>query len=189
MERDDREIIKEIKQGKESATDELIRKYQKKVYNMAYGLALDYDKAWDVTQEVFIKVIRNISSFRGDSSFWTYLYRIAINTFYDYKRKEKVRGRVGNFSDIGDEDDNRQFEVKDVINIEEDFEKKDLREKILKGLENLTDIQKEVFILKNTQGFKIREIGKILKISEGTVKSHLNRAMEKLKTMLGGEAS
>ena len=131
MERDDSAIVKDVKQGKESAYDELIKKYQKKVYNMVYGLALDYDKAWDVTQEVFVKTIKNIKNFRGESSLWTYLYRIVMNTFYDYKRKEKVRGRVGNFSDYQDEDDRRQFEVKDVINIEEDYEKKTVRERMV----------------------------------------------------------
>ena len=188
MEREDGDIIRDVKQGKESAYDELIRKYQKKVYNMVYGMALDYDKAWDVTQEVFVKTIKNIHNFRGDSSLWTYLYRIVKNSFYDYKRKEKVRGRVGNFSDVQDEDDQRQFEVKDIINIEEDYEKKVVRERIMKEIETLTDIQKEVFVLKNMDGFKIREIGKMLKISEGTVKSHLSRAMQKLKIILGGEA-
>ncbi|MGD0566679.1 MAG: sigma factor, partial [Candidatus Goldiibacteriota bacterium] len=65
--REDREIILEIRQGSEAAMDELIKKYQKRVYNTAYGMSLNYDTAWDVSQEAFIKAIRSIASFRGDS--------------------------------------------------------------------------------------------------------------------------
>jgi RNA polymerase sigma-70 factor (ECF subfamily) len=184
--RDDSVIIKEIRSGSEEAIDELIRKYQKRVYNTLYGMCMNYDTAWDVSQEAFVKVVQYIGSFRGDSSFWTFLYRITMNAFYDFKRKEKVRGRVGNFTDQEDADGERHFEVKDLVNIEEDFEKKDLKDKLQKALSGLTEAQREVFVLKTTEGLKIREIAQLLKISEGTVKSHLNRATEKIKITIGG---
>ncbi len=187
--REDSEIIKEIKAGSEAAADELIKKYQKRVYNTLYGMCMNYDTAWDVSQEAFIKAIVNIKSFRGESSFWTFLYRVTMNAFYDFTRKAKVRGRVGNFSDYEDDDGGRKFEVRDLVNIEEDFEKKDMKEKLKKALEILTEVQKEVFVLKTTEGLKIREIAQLLRISEGTVKSHLNRATEKVKNLLGGVAS
>jgi RNA polymerase sigma-70 factor (ECF subfamily) len=184
--RQDNDIINDIRRGNEAAVDELIKKYQKRIYNTAYGMSLDYDTAWDVSQEALIKAIRSIASFRGDSAFWTFLYRIVINTFYDHKRGEKVRGRVANFSDYEDPDDKRTFEVKDVINIEEDFEKRDLKEKLKSALSVLTDTQRQVFILKNNEGLKIREIARVLNMSDGTVKSHLNRSIEKIKSELGG---
>jgi RNA polymerase sigma-70 factor (ECF subfamily) len=186
--RDDKEIIQEIKQGKEAAMDELIKKYQKRVYNTLYGMCMDYDTAWDVSQEAFVKVVQNINNFRGDSSFWTFLYRVTMNAFYDHKRKEKVRGRVGNFSDYEDDSGERKFDVKDAVNIEVDFEKKQMQEKMKTALSSLTNTQKEVFVLKTTEGLKIREIAGMLGISEGTVKSHLNRSTEKIKKALGGEA-
>jgi RNA polymerase sigma-70 factor (ECF subfamily) len=186
MERDDRELIAEIKKGMTGAMDELIKKYQKRVFNMIYGQCMNYDTAWDVCQETFIKAVRYIQNFREESTFWTYLYRISMNAFYDVKRKDKVRSRVANFSEMSDEENKRSFEVRDMLNIEEDFEKKMAKERITEALLELTDVQKEVFVLKNTEQLKIREISAMLKISEGTVKSHLNRAMEKIKSALGG---
>jgi RNA polymerase sigma-70 factor, ECF subfamily len=186
--RDDPQIIADVRAGKEAAIDELIRKYQKRVYNTAYGLTMNYDEAWDVSQEALVKVVRYIGSFRGDSSFWTFLYRIVMNAFYDYKRRQKVRGRIGNFTDQGDGEDIRNFEVKDVINIEEDYELKEMKERFTASLNSLTETQRSVFVFKNTDGLKIREIARIMKISEGTVKSHLNRATEKIKNVIGGEA-
>jgi RNA polymerase sigma-70 factor (ECF subfamily) len=184
--REDNEIIKEILQGNGPAMNELIKKYQKRVYNTAYGMSLNYDTAWDISQEAFVKAVRALPSFRGDSSFWTFLYRIVINTFYDYKRRVKSTGYAGNFSDYSDDDDKRTFEVRDVINIEEDFEKKELKDRLKSALSVLTDAQRQVFILKNNEGLKIREIAGVLNISEGTVKSHLNRSVEKIKNELGG---
>jgi RNA polymerase sigma-70 factor (ECF subfamily) len=188
MERDDRVLIAEIKKGLTGAMDELIKKYQKRVFNMIYGQCMNYDTAWDVSQETFIKAVKYIKNFREESTFWTYLYRIAMNAFYDVKRKDKVRARVTNFSEMSDEENKRSFEVRDMLNIEEDFDRKMAKERIAKALCELTDVQKEVFVLKNTEQLKIREISAMLKISEGTVKSHLNRAMEKIKNALGGDS-
>lgn len=184
MERDDKDIIKDIKAGKQSATDELIRKYQKRVYNMAYGLTMNYDSAWDVTQESMVKAIRSVEGFRGDSSFWTYLYRIVMNAHYDLGRKAKVRSRVMNYSDVVNEEEGEKLEFDSGINTEHDVERIMIKENIKKGLEELTDIQRQVFVLKNSQGLKIREVAKAMKISEGTVKSHLSRAFDKLKNVM-----
>lgn len=184
--REDAAIIADIKAGKPYAVDELIRKYQKRIYNTAYGLTMNYDEAWDVSQESMVKIVRYIGSFRGESSFWTFMYRITMNAFYDYKRRQKVRAKVGNFTDYENDDDKRSFEVKDVIDIEEDYEQKELRDKLKGALGLLTDVQKQVFVLKNTEGLKIREVAQVLGMSDGTVKSHLNRAMEKIKNALGG---
>jgi RNA polymerase sigma-70 factor (ECF subfamily) len=184
--REDSEIIKEILRGSGPAMNELIKKYQKRVYNTDYGMSLNYDTAWDISQEAFVKAVRALPSFRGDSSFWTFLCRIVINTFYDHKRKVKSPGYAANFSDYSDDEDKRMFEVRDVINIEEDFEKKELKDRLKSALSALTDAQRQVFILKNNEGLKIREIAGVLNISEGTVKSHLNRSVEKIKNELGG---
>ncbi len=184
MAREDKEIIKEIKEGNKKAVDELILKYQKRVYNMAYGLTMNYDNSWDITQEVFVKVVRSIKSFREDSSFWTYLYRIVMNAYYDAGRKHKVRSRVANYSDMVNEEEGEKMDFESAVNIEKDVDSVMLKENIKKGLEVLTEVQRKVFILKNSQGLKIREVAQVLKLSEGTVKSHLNRAFEKLKTVL-----
>jgi RNA polymerase sigma-70 factor (ECF subfamily) len=187
MERTDTEIVKDLQAGKAGAADELIIRYQKKVYNMAYGLTLDYNKAWDISQEVFIKVIRGINSFRGDCSLWTFLYRVTMNAFYDHSRRQKTQGRFYNMTDMeGDDPDDRGFDIKDAVSIEDDYEKKAVKESIKKAMNSLTDIQREVFMLKNLEGYKIREVAVMLKISEGTVKSHLNRAMEKVKNVAEG---
>lgn len=185
--REDKDIIEDIKKGSLQAMDELIKKYQKRVYNIVYGLCMNYDIAWDVSQEAFVKVIKNIKNFRQESSFWTYLYRIVMNAFYDWTRKEKTKKKATtNFSDMMDDDRKRSYEVKDMINIEEDFDKKVMEEKLKRGLDDLTDIQRQVYILKNIEGMKIREIADLIGISEGTVKSHLSRAVEKLSIILRG---
>ncbi len=185
-EKTDLQVIEEIKSGNAGAREELVRRYQKRVYNTAYGLTLDYNRAWDISQEALVKAINAIGSFRGESSFWTFLYRITMNVYYDSGRRLKVSGRVSNITDVSYEDDEgetRFFDISDTVSVEEDYEKKALRQSISQALNELTDIQRQVFMLKNIEGYKIREIAKIVGISEGTVKSHLNRATIKVKDM------
>ncbi|MEI7640599.1 MAG: RNA polymerase sigma factor [bacterium] len=182
MERDDKEIIQDIKSEKSGAVDELIVKHQKRIYHMVYGLTLDYNKAWDISQDVLVKLVKNIKDFRGDSSFTTYLYRVTMNTFYDAKRKEKSEGKVSHMSDMERADgENKVYEIKDTVNIEDTFDTKMVKEKISEALSELSATQKKVFVLKTVEGLKIKEIAKHLKLSEGTVKSHLNRGMEKIR--------
>jgi len=189
MEREDKDLINDIKQGKKEAIDEIIKKHQKRVYNIAYGLVMDYDKAWDISQEVFVKLVRNIGQFREESSFTTYLYRVVMNAFYDFKRRDKHYDRSILLSETTGENDNVKFEIKDVINIEEDSEKKFLKDDIKKAMTELTDIQRQVFVMKNMEGLAIKEIAEFFHLADGTVKSHLNRAIEKIKAKLKGRTN
>jgi len=184
MEKTDLQVIEEIKAGNAAAREELVRRYQKRVFNTAYGLTLDYNRAWDISQDALIKAINAIGTFRGESSFWTFVYRITMNAYYDNGRRLKVTGRVSNATDMEHDDGEsevRNFDISDTVSIEEDYEKKALKQAISTALNELTDIQRQVFMLKNMEGYKIREIADIVGISEGTVKSHLNRATVKVK--------
>ncbi len=186
MEKEDKDLISDIKQGKKEVIEELIKKHQKRVYNIAYGLVMDYDKAWDISQEVFVKLVKNINQFREESSFTTYLYRVVMNTFYDFKRRDKHHDKSILLSETAGENEENKFEIKDLINIEEDAERKFLKDDIKKAMVELTNIQKQVFVLKNMEGLAIKEIANFFNISDGTVKSHLSRAMEKIKIKIRG---
>jgi len=184
MEKTDKDIIRDIKSGDAKAMEELLAGHRKNVHNIIYSMGFDYNDAMDISQEVFIKILKCIRNFREESAFTTYLYRIVVNTSYDYKKK---KGRIEtNFSGsvYADEDRNRAKEpVPADPDVGEDFIQKEIMaEYFKKAISGLTDRQRYIFMLKHWGSFKIREIAKFLSISQSTVKTQLNRAFEKVKT-------
>jgi len=182
MESDDKEIIKDIKLDNKGAVAELLAKHTRNVYNIVYSLNFDYHDVMDISQEVFMKLSLNIKNFREESSFTTYMYRVVLNTCYDYKKKKRVEINSAAF-DFTDGNSNEKNEpcIADTAATQDYLEKEIMSEYFKKAVSNLSERQRLIFILKHWGSFKIREIAGFFEISQSAVKTQLKRAFEAVK--------
>lgn len=173
-------LIGRFKKGEERAFDELVNKYQKRIYYLAYSLTSNHADALDLSQEAFIKVYRSIHRFRGRSSFYTWLYRITVNICLNHLKKEAKRKEVPL---------DERIEVAQVdwwSNPKKALENKELQEGLTKAIDSLPPRQKTVFTLRHLEGLSHKEIASILGCSIGNVKANLFQALQKLRERLKG---
>lgn len=164
----EKELIKSLKKSKEEAFEYVIDTYGNKLFKTCYLILNNKEEAEDVVQETFLKVFKEIKSFKEKSSLYTWIYRIAINLSKDSLKKK---------SDFIEYED---FIESSVVLEEEVFEKIDnsiLKEKVF----SLNHIYKEIIVLFYFEELSIKEICEILQEKEGTIKSRLNRARNILK--------
>jgi RNA polymerase sigma-70 factor (ECF subfamily) len=158
-------------------------KYQKRIYELAYNFTHHVDDAFDLSQEIFLRVFKALDNFKGESAFYTWLYRIAKNVCIDYTRKRK------RYQNVALEDDilsNRQnwYRVKSNDMPDEHVERKELGLEISKAIEQLPPRQKQVFILRHYEGLALKEIAEKLGLRIGSVKAHLFNATRTLRKLL-----
>lgn len=171
---DDALIEKFLEGAKEEGFEMLVKKYQNRVVNIAYSLAGQAHDADDIAQEVFIKVYKNLDSFNRKAEFSTWLYRITINTAYNYIKKKK-RFIPTDFVD-------RPDTIKAASS--EDLGGDERQASIKKAIERLPLKYRSVIVLKEIEGLSYRDIAKTLNCSIGTVESRLFRARSMLKKIL-----
>lgn len=172
-------------QKDDAAFEELVRQTESLVYNMALrSTGGEEHDASDLTQDIYIKVWRSLPSFRGDSQFSTWLYRIAQNAFADRARKLK-RNQTVSLTVENDDEERGEMEIEDQSpNPEEMTLEKESAGAVKEALSRLSDAHREVLELRYIHGYSVLEICKITETDEGTVKSRLFRAREKLKKVL-----
>jgi RNA polymerase sigma-70 factor (ECF subfamily) len=177
-------ILASARQGDQEAFAELVRLYERRVYNLAYRMTNNADDAWDISQEVFLRVHAALPKFRGDSSFSTWLYRIAANVCLDELRRRKRQEAVSLDEPL------RVAEgelVRQTAGNEPDpervLEQADLRQAVAKCIKRLPAEYRMAIILRDLQGFSYQEIALQLDCSLGTVKSRINRGRQALKEM------
>ncbi len=175
--KDDRQLAKRIRAGDESAFNELVRTYQKPVYQVAYRILNSHEDAEDVAQEVFIQAFRRIGDFRGDSSLFTWIYRIAVNAALNAQRKKKVN-RLLSLESIGFALSSRQPSQ------DQKMERDELWKTIAAAVERLPEKQKIVFTLRYEHNLSHAEIARILDRDEGTVRANYHQAIRKLRKAL-----
>ena len=189
------EIIRSVLRGNVNDFEKLVTAYEKNVYSLALRMVGDPEDAADMTQETFIKAYRSLSSFRGDSKFSSWLYRIASNVCLDFLRSRSRHPQVSLNS--SDEDGRTAFELPDMSrNPEEQLMKKLSMEAVRRGLEQLPEQQRQILVLRELGGLSYAELARILGLEEGTVKSRIFRARKRLCALLlrdgnisGGAAS
>lgn len=171
-------LVKRFQDGEIGAFDDIVDKYKNYVYSQAYYFTQNCDDAYDVSQEVFLKVFKSLNRLRNNLVFEAWLRRIIVNTALDYLRqrpKEKEFQNPSDISSIGHASD----ELPDSP-----IYAKELQSKILNAIDQLPDKQKKVFILRYYDDLPLEEIAKTLGRSTGTVKANLFYATQKIKKLV-----
>ena len=175
------ELVSKLKKYDIKAFEEFVSLYEKKIYNYAYGFTLNREDSLDITQEVFLKVYKNIDKFKEKSSISTWIYRITSNVCIDFARKAKPNKVVS----ITDENLDIIQNIKDTKILPEDFlVQTEMSEEIISSLNGLDYDAKQIIVMRDILGLTYSEIGEILKLEEGTVKSRIARSRKKLRSII-----
>ncbi|MBN1999387.1 sigma-70 family RNA polymerase sigma factor [candidate division KSB1 bacterium] len=178
----DEELIQNFQQGDLAAFDVIVRKYKDQLLNFAFRFLGNQEEAEDVVQETFLRLYRNKHAYRKIAKFSTWLYTIAGNLAKTELRKRKRR-RLVSISDLGYEE--KEYEIEDTSTDTERAVDSVLKEEFIQhAISGLSNRFREVIILRDIQGLSYEEVGEILKIPLGTVKSRVNRARLKLQDKL-----
>jgi len=175
------ELVQRCQNGDQLAWEVLVRRYQSKIYGIAYSYVGDRDEARDLAQDTFIKVYRRIKSCREPEHFTTWLIRITRHVCIDYLRHRKARPAIHDLP-VDDVHDLRST----GSDPETDLEISKKKELVYKGIQKLNALNRDVIILKELQGMKISEISDVMNVPSGTIKSRLNRARIELARILTG---
>ena len=170
------QIINIVLNGDSNAFEKLVLANQKNMYNLALKMTGNEDDALDISQEAFLKAYRQLDSFRGDSRFSVWLYRLTYNLCIDFLRK-KPRTGVISLSYQDDSGDIQDLEIPDMRNLPENgILRKEIRNAIAAGINELSQRHREILVMREITGMSYGEIAETLNLSEGTVKSRLARA-------------
>jgi RNA polymerase sigma-70 factor (ECF subfamily) len=185
---DEFSLIRAVQGGDHDAFEQLVRAYDHSVLRLAFNLLRSQEDAQDVYQEAFLRVYKNIHSFRFDCSFHTWLYRIVTNICLDNLRKKKVRKEEATVVDTaeGPLDRMEAFEESAAhADPERNMQNRQLSQRIESALGDLTPRERMVFELRHYQGLRLRAIGEMLGTSEEAAKNCLFRATQKMRVVLG----
>lgn len=172
--------IERVLRGDVNAFEHLVHAYEKTVYNLALRSLGNRQDAEDVTQEAFLKAYRSLSSYRGDSKFSVWLYRIVTNLCLDQLRA-KQRRPTQSLTVENDEGETDELEISDeYFSPERLLDRKLTRESVQRGLASLPDDARQILLLRELQGLSYEEIGLTLGLEPGTVKSRIFRARKRL---------
>jgi RNA polymerase sigma-70 factor (ECF subfamily) len=177
----DLELVEEVRNGKRQAFTELMRRYQERIYWTARRIVGDHAEADDVTQEAFVKAFLGLGDFRGDSSFYTWLYRIAVNLSLNVVRKRQVVEYLRESEII-----NRLFPQAD--DPERRLEEHEIESSIQRAVATLPEKQKAVFVMRYFDEMTYEEIAQVLKTSVGGLKANYFHALKKVQEFLKNEA-
>lgn len=159
--------------------EELFRDYGSKIYGLALRTGLAPKDAEDGVQEVFLKVQRRISTFRGEAALSTWLYQVALNTLRDHRRKVVRQTRAMDMSVVSEQAADPTFETQGA-SPEEEASLAERRRMVREALDRLPTKFREVLVLRELQGLAYRDIARILEVKQGTVESRIFRARERL---------
>lgn len=182
---EDLALVNRARQEDAAAYDQLIRKYQERIYATIYHMTSNHEDANDLTQETFIKAYRALKSFKGDSSFYTWIYRIAINKTINFLKQRKNRVHMSlNDMDFNAENDPDMVALVSDKTPRRDLGISELSEKLNAALQKLSEPHRMVVTLHDVQGLSHDEIAKIMDCNVGTVRSRLFYARQQLQATL-----
>lgn len=183
---DDHMLIAGTREGDEMAFQELVSRYRNPITNFVYRMLNDYDRAVDLAQETFVRVYMNVERYQANYSFSTYIYRIASNLAISDLRQRKRRRLVPIPSFFDKEGDEVEIELPDerTIHPDDTMIHEERRLAIAKAIATLPEKYRTAVILRDVEGRSYEEISAVLELSDGTVKSRINRARNLLKEKL-----
>ncbi len=186
MDNNDTALIERSRAGDVAAFEPLVEKYRQRVWRLAYNLLRDREEAWDVAQEAFIRAYQALPSFRGQSAFYTWLYRIVMNVAADRARSRGARGRAFGTERVPEEDWERVLPDQRGADDSPDAvaARGEQRQKIMQALDALPEHHRRIVVLSDLEGLSYREIADTLEIPMGTVMSRLHNARKRLREAL-----
>jgi RNA polymerase sigma factor RpoE len=179
------DLVRRAREGDMGAYDDLVRRYQERIYATVYHMTSNHEDASDLAQEAFIKAYQALKSFKGGSSFYTWIYRIAVNKTINFLKQRKNRAQMS----LNDLDFNAEHDPDLVALISDKTPRRDaglaeLQEKLNGALQKLSDDHRLVVTLHDVQGLSHEEIAKIMDCNIGTVRSRLFYARQQLQAYL-----
>jgi RNA polymerase sigma-70 factor (ECF subfamily) len=188
VESSDRELVRQSRRGDKEAFRELVERYQRKVIAVALGMLQNRDDAMEIAQETFVKAYENLGNFKGESSFYTWLYRIVVNLAIDFQRRERRRPTVGLEDQTAGGGSGEGYEISlKEDRLKDPFEQTHAREignRVAAAVDELTPDHKAVILLREVEGLSYEEISRVMQCSKGTVMSRLHYARKKLQKKL-----
>lgn len=181
---EDEKLIFRCKNNEREAFDELIEKYRDKAYGIAFSVVRNANDAVDVAQEAFIKVFENIGSFKGDSRFYTWLYRIVFNVGVDYARRKKNPGISLDDEEVISSEQALNIAAHGTLSPAEELDNQELLELLNRCLEQLPLPQRTAVLLRDVEGLTYAEIAEVMQSSEGTVMSRLFYGRKRIAVLL-----
>ena len=182
-------LIERVLGGETDAFEPLVTENQSRVYHLALKMLSDPEDAYDVSQEAFLKAFTSLKSFKGESSFSSWLYRIAANLCLDQLRSRKKQ-KTASLVYLDDEAAEQELQLPDLrYEPASELERRELRRAIDAALEKLPPQSRSILLLREASGLSYSEIGQTLGLEEGTVKSRLFRARARLAKILQDEGT
>lgn len=181
----ERQLVRRARGGDMEAYDELIRRYQERIYATIYHMTANHEDANDLAQETFIKAHQALKSFKGDSSFFTWVYRIAVNKTINFLKQRRNKTHMS----LNDLDFNAEHDADLVALISDKTPRREvnlleLQEKLNAAMQKLSEVHRLVVTLHDVQGLSHDEISKIMDCNTGTVRSRLFYARQQLQAYL-----
>ncbi len=182
---EEQDLVKRARRGDLGAYDQLVQRYQQRIYATVYHMTANHEDANDLAQEAFIKAFQALKSFKGGSSFYTWVYRIAVNKTINFLKQRKNRSQMS----LNDLDFNVEHDPDLVALISDKTPRREanlteLQEKLNTGLQRLSEPHRLVVTLHDVQGLSHEEIAKIMECNIGTVRSRLFYARQQLQAYL-----
>ncbi len=182
---DEDELVRDARQGNLTAYDELVKRYQERIYATLYHMTSNHEDANDLAQESFIKAFQALKSFKGGSSFYTWLYRIAVNKTINFLKQRKNRTHIS----LNNIDFNAEHDPDLIALISEQTPRRaagltELQEKLNEALMKLSESHRLVVVMHDVQGLSHEEIAEAMDCNVGTVRSRLFYARQQLQGFL-----
>lgn len=186
---DDKDLIARCMQGESAAFGLLVEKYQQRIYNIAFRMTNNHDDALDLSQESFLRIFRALGSYKGESSFSTWVHRVASNVCLDELRKKKRQPLVALSTDALVSGDEGEYPIEvaasETDSPEQQLLRQETRREIAHALAKLSPEHRLVLVLRDIEGYSYDEIAEMLEANIGTIKSRINRARIALREVLG----
>ena len=182
----DHELLAAIRDGDEAAFQEIVRRYRNPITNFVYRMIDDYERSVELTQETFIRIYTSASRYQANYSFSTYIYRIATNLAISELRRRKRRKVVSLFSPFTNDDGEAiEIDPPDANPLQDEaLIEGERRKAVARAITSLPEKYRAAIVLRDVEGLSYDRIAEVLKLSEGTVKSRINRARNLLKEKL-----
>jgi len=181
----DEELVDAVLAGRVNEYDGLVRRYVDRLYSVIYNMTSNHEDTNDLLMEVFDKAFRNLPKYKRNASFYTWIYRVAVNHTLNFIQKNKKRRKNLSLNDLSfDERFEKDLKDQRVISGDKSAELSELQKKLNESLQKLSEDHRAVVVLYDIDGMAHAEIAKVLKCSEGTVRSRLHYAHQNLKKSL-----